>query len=503
MHSHWTHTVQAGIKYDFNNKNTLTVKGLYRHVPGYDEHNTDYYSFTPDSQLVNHYRRETEVDEKEGNTDVSVNYERKFDKEEQKLTADIQYNQGFEEETEEIRQKEYDLNGNPTGVVPVKENFTGQENQQEMLLQADYVHPFEGKSKLEVGYKSIIENIKKDFDVERYNSGTESWEHLSRFSDVFDYKEGVHAGYAMYSDKFDKFSYQLGLRGEYSRVRTALQANDDVTNRSYFDLFPTIHLSQKLWQTHKFQLSYSRRINRPSLFSLNPIFSFSDNLNIWAGNPKLQPEYTHSLELGYLKYFDFGNISASLYYRHTNNAIVRLTEIDSEGVAITRPYNLATEKSGGIEFTYAFEPFDWWKLNGSFNYYRSIIDGKNISSDYTADFYTWSGRVNSQFPITDNLQLQAMFNYRAPQETPQGRRLARYFMDASIKKSLLQQRFTVSARVQDIFNTRQYESKSVINNTQLYSIYKRSFRTYYLKLTYKLHPQHGGHQKEHHHHHGR
>ncbi len=503
LHSHWSHTFQGGTEYKIDNNNSITFRGLYRYVPGGDQHTTDYLSFTPDSQLTDHYRRSTKVQELSGNTDLSLNYTHQFEREKQNFSADLQYSESFEEESERIREQSFNTNGTPQSDATLQDKFFNEEDEQSLLIQADYTHPFGEKTQLEMGYKSIIEEIKKDYTAQSYNPQTSSFERQQKFSDIFTYYEGVHAAYALFKDKLNPFSYQIGLRSEYSRVNTRLKEKGTHSLQRYLDFFPSLHTSYRLQQTHKFQLSYSRRINRPSLFSLNPIFSFSDNLNIWAGNPNLNPEYTHSLELVYLKYFQQGNISVTLYYRHTNDAIIRLTNIDSNNIAITRPYNLATEKSGGLEMTYSFEPFSWWKFNGSFNYYHNYVDGKNIQQDYTARYFSWSSRLNSQFNIQELLQANLMFNYRGAEETPQGQSRPRYFLDISLKKDFWDDRFTVSARVQDVFNSRKYQSDYYVEGTHIYSVYQPSLRTYYLKFTYHLNPnKSNSHKGSGSHHHG-
>ena len=131
------------------------------------------------------------------------------------------------------------------------------------------------------------------------------------------------------------------------------------------------------------QVSYSRRIQRPSLWSLNPFFSISDSRNFWVGNPNLRPSYADSYELGYLKNFDNSSFYFGVYYRHSTNIEQRITSVvDTLGlsnVTITKPENLGLRNSMGIEMNGSLEISKWWNLNGNVE-----IIGWNCSEPFTS-----------------------------------------------------------------------------------------------------------------------
>ena len=97
-----------------------------------------------------------------------------------------------------------------------------------------------------------------------------------------------------------KFSYQFGLRGEYSQVVTELIETNELNDRNYFNLFPSAFFNYEFSEKDAIQLSYSRRIQRPRFWYLNPFFTYNDRRNLFSGNPNLNPEFTDSYELNYL-----------------------------------------------------------------------------------------------------------------------------------------------------------------------------------------------------------
>nr|WP_308199391.1 outer membrane beta-barrel family protein [Chitinophaga sedimenti] len=132
-----------------------------------------------------------------------------------------------------------------------------------LLLQTDYVHPFGPNAKLEGGLKATMRKVTNDFLVEEQNSNGD-WNPLSAFDNNMEYNEKIYAAYAMFGNKVNKFSYQLGLRGELSDIRTGLLKTNETNKWQYFNLFPSTGLSYQLNKANTLQLSYSYRINRPN-----------------------------------------------------------------------------------------------------------------------------------------------------------------------------------------------------------------------------------------------
>jgi outer membrane receptor protein involved in Fe transport len=235
------------------------------------------------------------------------------------------------------------------------------------------------------------------------------------------------------------------------------------------------------------QISYSRRIRRPTYNDLSPFSTFSDSRNFWSGNPDLNPEFTDVYEIGHIKYFETGSISSSLYYRFTDGKIVRIRTVDATGSSFTRPENLATENSFGYEFTTALSPYKWWKLDGSFNFFRAIINGANFDASLKSDTYSWFTRLTSRFTFWKNTDFQIRGNYEAPQQTPQGRRKAIAVMDLAVSKDILKNNATLTLNVSDVFNSRIY--RSITEGVNFYTESRGQGRLRQVNLTfnYRLH----------------
>lgn len=450
----WSNSFRFGTDIYINAKNTITGSFNYRKS---NEDNfgelfyRDFINQFPSNPIGITNRTDNETED-ENNLSYTINYKKTFDRKGQVLTFDLQFENEDETEGSDYLEQFFLADGVAAGQPDLRQRSNNKEGEKMWLFQTDYVHPFSEDGKFEIGARSTIRNINNDYLIEEFQDN--AWVNLTNLSNNFVYDEKIHAVYTILGNKINKFSYQLGLRVEYSDVTTELLQNNEINARDYFNLFPSAHFTYDLPGQNAIQLSYSRRLRRPRFRDLNPFFTFSDARNIYSGNPDLDPEFTHSIELGHVKYWDKASLSSSVYYRRTTGLIQRIRSIDEEGFTRTRPENLSNENAFGLEFTYSVSPVKWWKLNGDLNFYRAKTDGGNLGENFQAETYTMFGRATSRMTIWQNIDLQLRVNYRAPRETTQGRNKSITSIDLGASKDILQKKGTLTLSVRDLFNSR-------------------------------------------------
>ncbi len=497
----WSQNLRGGADYFINNRSTLTAAVF---LGASNEENItniwyrDYDELGDMQQLT--LRQDNEL-ELEHNIEFSLNYDLKFDEKRRKFNAYFQYIEKAEKEESDVEEIITELYGEAiTDDNPILQKVLNKESEREIRAQADYTHPIGEEGKIDIGYRSDLRLINNPYEVkEEDESGNLVF--LEDYTNNFDYIENIHAIYAQAGNKFDKFSLQLGLRSEVSDVRTYLKNTDERNNRLYFDFFPTAHTSYELNETNSLQISYSRRINRPHFWFLNPFNNYTDARNIRTGNPNLEPEYTDSYEAGYL--FNNGKTTfySGGYFRNTNGVIERISEVDENGITYVVPYNLSEQQSFGLESNLSIDPFEWWTLSGDINAFRAITSGEYNGENLKSDTYSWNSRLNSMMRFKNrDLDIQTTFFYRGPQETTQGERKAFYMMNLGISKDILAGNGTLTFNVRDVLNSRKF--KYVINQENFYSEneFRWSTRSVSLSFVYRLNqkkkmnraPQNGG-----------
>lgn len=482
----FSHNVKFGSNYYINDKNTLTASLMYSTSDRENQNTTiynDYINHFPSNFIEKTVRLDDELEDRNVQR-YSLNYSKNFDSKKHQLTADIQYEETTETEDSDFLEQYFDAENLPNGNSDLIQRSANAESSKRLLLKADYVYPFSKDGKFEIGAQSSLRTIQTDFLVEELKD--QNWQTLAGLSNNFDYNEDIHAIYAAYGNKYGNFSFLAGLRAEWADVTTELEQTLERNQRDSFNLFPSLHLTYELAKQNSIQLSYSRRIRRPHFWHLNPFYSYSDARSFFAGNPNLNPQYTHSIELGHVKYWDKGSISSSLYYRYTDGVFERIRTINEDGTTVSRPQNLATEDAYGAEFTFSYKPSKWINFNGDFNFYRSIVDGTSIAPDLESDNYTWFGRISSKLSVLKGTDIQLRLNYRAPTNTTQGERKSITYATLGASRDLLNKKATLTLSVNDIFNSRKRRYTTIGSNFESQGEFQWRSRSASLTFNYRI-----------------
>jgi len=472
-----SHNLTVGADYSFNDKTSLTGSFTYNPSQGGNTGTTTYEDFDVAGQPVNFTTRTETEHEDEADIEATLNFSRNFERKGQQLTIDAKYIHSQDDETTDYEQT-------ASASEPIVQSAINFSTEKNFLFQSDYVHPLGSAGKFETGIKITERRISNDFRVDELQDG--NWINIPQFTNTLSYVERIQAGYVMASQTFSTLTLQAGVRAERTDIDTKLLQTSNVITQNYFNLFPSANVSWKVSDHHTIQASYSYRIGRPWFRHLLPFGDYRDPRSLFLGNPALRPEYTHSIELGYLIEFEQGSVLSSVYNRIRKDVVQRITEIDASGVARIFPVNLDKENAYGLELNINYNPFKWWRINASANFYRSIIDGYYLEQQYARDTYSWMTRTSSNITILKNLEFQSAINYLGPRIIPQGKSLASYSVDLGLSYDVFKRRGTIAAGVRDLFNTR--VRRTIIDNEGYYSDsrFQGRLRQFTITLTYRL-----------------
>ncbi len=494
-----SNSFRGGLDLFLSEHDILTGSIMYRVGDDYSDATTDFFDYNRSGTLFEISERIQDETEDETDLEYELRYERKFAQKGRKFTAFVQYQNSEETEEADYIERSFDGARNPVEESPTLQNSRNAESNGTLLMQADYVYPLSKDNKFEVGTRISLREIGNDYFVKE--KVDDQWLRLAGVSNNFLYSEDIYAAYALYGNKFGRWSYQMGLRAEHSSVITTLEETHEVNDRNYTNLFPSAHLNYEIDQANTVQISYSRRIHRPHFHYLNPFFTFSNNRNIWGGNPNLDPEFTDSYELGLIKYVGEASFSGSLYYRHTTDVIERISKIDSsiavaggeEGSVVTRtlPQNLSTENAYGLELTGSADLNKWWRLDASVNIFGKKTYGELEGQIFDAEAFSLQNRVSSKIKFWKDAEFQTRIWYRAPETTTQGKRKSMSSIDLAFSKDLLQKKATLTLSVRDILNTSKYRYETLVGTQGVDGFYldreyQRRARRTTLSFNYRI-----------------
>ncbi len=444
--------VRFGIDYIPNDKTVITGAMLLRKSFNDNFAAINYRDYIADypGNLVATTLRTDDEDESQINVNYSINYKREFSSRNHTLELNVQYQDNIQDQHSDFKEVATVIQGSP--IADVIQRAQNDRRNGEWLFRLDYNKPVLKTGKIELGAMSTLRFIDNSYLVEQLNDGT--WNNLVGLSNDFQYTENVYAAYSIFGNKVGKFNYQVGLRLEHSQVITELLQTNEVNDRRYTNLFPSVFLNYQFNEGNAVQVSYSQRIRRPRFWDLNPFFNFSDSRNTFTGNPNLDPEFTDSYELNYIKYFESLTLTGGVFYRYSTDVIQRVLEFFPDGTTNRIPQNLATGKDLGLEATVTYSGIKWLRLDGNANFFRSRIDGRNVDNNFSADTYTWFGRGTARVSFDKDTDLQVRFNYRAPRDTPQGRSKSIGSIDIGFSRDIMQKNATITFSVSDLLNSR-------------------------------------------------
>lgn len=353
-------------------------------------------------------------------------------------------------------------------------------------LTADYSYPLDNDGKLDAGYSLELNKIDADFrGGDRDPVHGTSTVDLTR-TNRFIYQDHLHALYLTYGQPIGKFGFLAGLRFEDTSVDTNQVTAKLVDKTSYTRLYPSLHLNYNLTETGQLQLNYSHRIHRPESDDLNPFPEYQDPYNLRAGNPKLLPEDTHSLEAGYQYKKADTTYLAAVYYRQTYHAFTTITRYIDAVTLLTTHENLSTNRSGGLELAATRDLGHDVTVNFSSNAFYSEIDASNLGYSANRSAVAWNAKLNASWRATKADLIQFNTNYTAKRLTAQGDRLPTFIANVGLRHDLANKKTAFVFTVSDLFNS--LKERSVINTPILHDeiTRRRSARIIYAGFIYNF-----------------
>jgi len=478
---------KAGTDFYLSDLTTLGFSAHYGHYNFESGGNSDIhqYSVPADEEI---FSVEKDPSKRDGNyVNGDVNFQHKFNPEgTHKLEAMFYYSHRNGDDVDEENEFIADENYEPTDEYTLHIRTIEDDKDNEYRIQVDYTKPLGTLGKLEAGIQSRLDRSNEDYLFEEFDENTQSWVKNNNFSSLMDFKRDIHSAYATVSSKLGSLEYMLGARGEYTNRETDLARLDEPYKLDRFDFFPTIHLSWELFSNNQLMASYSRRINRPRGRDLDPFESYRDQYTIRVGNPDLDPEYTNSFELGYLKRFGPSFLSLEGFYRITDNLITHISELRDDGVLYENTVNLNNDYSLGAELMGDVNLTKWLQVNSSLSVYNYKIKDESEGETTDRSSTNFDGRLNTTLKIAPDSRMQIMGIYRGPSVSAQGKRKSMFYSNVSYRQDFLKKKLSATVSLQDVFGTGKYQGTTIGTNFKNSYKFKREPRILMLTLSYKI-----------------
>jgi outer membrane cobalamin receptor len=372
-------------------------------------------------------------------------------------------------------------------ISPVLRNQSIQtRDAQNLRLKADYTLPISETQNLEAGYQYQNNRIQGDYSYTELNIGTNIWENDAAAANSVDFKREIQSLYATYTSRAFGLDFKAGLRTEY----TNQFLNQVTTSQKYdvnrFDFFPTGSISKDFGKGRQMQAAYSRRVNRPEVWNMNPFPGPSNLYEMRIGNPGLRPEFIDSYDMSYQHTAGRQIVVLDAYYRRLTDGIERIETMGENGMTINTVDNVSKSHSIGAELSANMELARWAKVFAAvdvfyFELHSNIENVPVVLSNKNAEL-----SLNSTFSLSKSTRFQINARYESPRVEAQEREDESYRLDFSLRQEFFNRKLSVVLKAQDPFAISTHKSVSHGVGFTTANDFRREQRVYMLTVSYKI-----------------
>lgn len=275
-----------------------------------------------------------------------------------------------------------------------------------------------------------------------------------------------------------------GLRYEYVRFKYYdAGIYQPEQSRSFRNLFPTISYGAKIGKVMA-QLSYSVKTSRPSYSQLSNNVSYMNRFTRQTGNPYLDNETNHRVELsGVWKFIQF-----MINYKDSRNAIIYWAEQipGNEAITMISRKNVKSLKSM-TAFISAAQKIGIWAPQINLGMQKPWFTLHTDVASYRLNRPIFMGNFNNAFSLPCSITLNVDYRYQSKGNT-MNVYLAKeqHVLDVSISKSFLKDALTLEIKGNDLLY-KCWDADLLYNQKmELLQVSKRGTRDLQLTLRYKF-----------------
>lgn len=474
---------RAGIEWFPTDKTVLSVSTRLGSRSFNSESNTDYTEWNSSNiNSINNYKS-IENGSRSGNFyGIRTNFTQQFTTVDHKLDAQLLIfnREGDEENLNKLN--------NPDGSIQSGQKSIESGPGKGLRYRLDYTQPVNKYLSYEGGFQGRYVLSSEINEIYDYDVNTFEYNLQTLLSNDVRYLQNIHAAYSLGKGEYRGFGYQLGLRAEYTHREIELTKTGKTHNIDRWDFFPSLHSSFKLSDNHQLIASYSRRINRPRGWRLEPFITWVDAYNVRKGNPGLKNEYINAYELGHQYTFGKSALTSEIYHRTTLNNIesVRRQYEEQSGVMITTFENVGSDYSTGLELSLNTKLRKWWNIDLTGDFYNYRVKGTLDNKSFDKTSFTYNVRLNNTFNLKENTSIQINPAYNGPEIEPQEKEEGYFRIDGAIRQSFFNKSLQATLQMRNILGTAKHESTTKTDDLYYYRQHKYKSPIIMLNITWRI-----------------
>ncbi|MDB4304175.1 TonB-dependent receptor family protein, partial [Desulfosarcina sp.] len=345
----------------------------------------------------------------------------------------------------------------------------------------DYSTKLGKKVKLETGLKGTASRFNNDVSVEN-NDGT-GWVIDPTLTNSSNLEESIFASYASIDYGInDKWSAKFGLRYEYTNTKLDTDTEGTVVDRQYGELFPSVFFNRKINDNLNMNLSYSRRITRPTFNDMAPFVILVGPSTFFSGNAGLQPAISNTFkyDINYKSYI------FSFQYTDQDSSIARFQEYYDEenDRLIFEASNLDYTKTFSITLGIPIKIANWWRTQSNITYIDQKVRGFYNDDPIEAQLGNYSINMTNSFKFSDTFSGELSAFYTSEGLFGTSKYDAWYRVNMGLQKKFSDKWGSLRFSVNDIFDSFEFTGGTNIPEENLLTRNLFDFSTPTYMLTY-------------------
>ena len=446
-----------GLDFRPKEKTTLTGSYSYYHQTDTDESLVNYVYSGSDELIQRDWEQAYDYLEPGNYHQIEASWAQDFSKEGSKLFILFQ-NDFWNSDEQELTVVSEQF---PTVSEAFQLRTRSLESSNDYLFQGDYEQKLGELGKLEFGLRGEMRIISSDYLAEEKRET--DFQVYRGLENLLDYYERIAAAYAQYSIEKDKWGIQLGLRSEYTNIRvedTKSETKDIV--KSFNWIFPSATVSYKFSEKFNGSIGYSKRIQRPGFWQLNPFGGIANPNELQFGNPDLNPSFRDLYEVKLLYNGDKLSISPYFSAHYIDGFYDTQVLQDSTGLVTYFPINLEQERILVAGVSISYEPISGWQLTGQTSVAEFRQTGFYEGVDYGNSFNNFRSEIGLRGKLPKEVRMQLNFSYYGSQRYLQSFSDPNYGINAGLSRKFLNDRLQLSLNVNNLFGLRVYRGGATL-----------------------------------------
>ena len=409
---------------------------------------------------------------------ANLNYTHTFSEAlERELTINVDYN----------RYRNNSLNNQSTDFMSMKAgnssiglDINSRQTVDIYSAKLDFQTKFWQTGMIECGVKYALSSTDNFMTTDSTLNGTA----LPTSENAFRYDEHVAAAYISLGKQFgEHWSVKLGLRGEYTFSHGDWKSADSITNKSYFNPFPTVYIGytnqpsdmSSQIESYSVSASYTRRIKRPNYWMLNPFRTYVDAYSYQEGNTELTPEFNNDVEV-HFSWTQYLNMTFN--FAHTQDMFSSKTTVLPNGMGYAQWSNFGTCTTHGVNVSltelplvpkYIMGPDSTKTMQGAWlaltvnagwlhfinKSYEKQANGQPVYENRNHYGYV-GGTLSAYLPKDWTITFDA--NWSSPMQTGYNRSGSTFFSSFGIRKMYMKKGLIFNLNIQDLARSMSFEN---------------------------------------------